>query len=170
MTYGEVQSLLDYHYWARDRILASVDALDHEQLTRDLGSSFRSIRDTLVHLCQTEWVWHQRWNGTNPTAIPDLPEPMEEAAAIRRYWTTQEREVRGFVERLGEPGIDRAIDYRTMAGQPGRSTYAQMIQHMVNHGSYHRGQVTTMVRQVGGTPPKSMDLVTYYRERTAPLA
>jgi uncharacterized damage-inducible protein DinB len=42
-----------------------------------------------------------------------------------------------------------------------------MLQHLVNHGSYHRGQVTTMLRQMGATPPKAMDLIAFYRERAA---
>jgi uncharacterized damage-inducible protein DinB len=170
MTYSELKTLVDYHYWARDRLLAAVDALSHEQFTRDLGSSFRSVRDTLVHLCQSEWVWHQRWNGTSPTAIPDLPEAMEDAAAVRRYWTAQERDVRAFVAKLGEAGIDRVIAYRNMAGHAGRATYAQMLQHLVNHGSYHRGQVTTMLRQLGAVPPQTLDLIAFYREQSAPLA
>jgi uncharacterized damage-inducible protein DinB len=170
MTYGELRTLIDYHYWARDRLLAAVDALTEDQLTRDLGSSFRSVRDTLVHLCQSEWVWHQRWNGISPTAIPDLPEPMEDIAAIRRYWAAQERDVRGFFDRLDEAGIHRAVDYRNMAGHAGRSTYAQMLQHLVNHGSYHRGQVTTMLRQLGAAPPRTLDLIAFYREQSVPIA
>jgi uncharacterized damage-inducible protein DinB len=167
MTLAEVTTLLDYHYWARDRLLDAVETLTPEQLTRDMGSSFRSVRDTLVHLCQVEWIWHARWNGTSPAAPlqEHLPERFTDAASIRRLWSEHERAVRAFVEKLGEAGLSRTIDYRNMAGQPGRSAYWQMLQHLVNHASYHRGQVTTMVRQLGGTPAKSMDLIAFYRER-----
>jgi uncharacterized damage-inducible protein DinB len=41
-----------------------------------------------------------------------------------------------------------------------------MLQHVVNHGTYHRGQITTMLRQLGAEPPKSTDLIAFYRERS----
>ena len=56
------------------------------------------------------------------------------------------------------------LDYRLLNGQPGRSTFWHMVQHVVNHGTYHRGQVTTMLRQLGAAPPKALDLIAYYRE------
>lgn len=169
MTHAELETLLDYHYWARDRLLDAVEALSPEQLTRDMGSSFRSVRDTLVHLCHTEWVWHQRWNGTSPSGPPQQPEAFADVASIRRLWAEQERDVRAFVDALGEAGIARTIDYRNVAGQAWRSAFWQLLQHLVNHGSYHRGQVTTMLRQMGAAPAKSMDLIAFYRERSAPL-
>ena len=54
-----------------------------------------------------------------------------------------------------------------MNGQPQAQPFWQMLQHLVNHGSYHRGQVTTMMRQLGQAPPQGMDLITFYRERNA---
>ncbi len=51
MNLQDLRTLLDFHYWARDRVLDAVGALTPEQFTRDMGSSFSSIRDTLVHLC-----------------------------------------------------------------------------------------------------------------------
>jgi uncharacterized damage-inducible protein DinB len=50
-------------------------------------------------------------------------------------------------------------------GEARASVFWQMVQHVVNHASYHRGQVTTMLRQLGAAPPQSMDLITYYRTR-----
>jgi uncharacterized damage-inducible protein DinB len=54
-----------------------------------------------------------------------------------------------------------------LSGQPASSAFSQMLQQIVNHGSYHRGQVTTMPHQIGVAPPKSMDLITFYREHEA---
>ena len=49
-----------------------------------------------------------------------------------------------------------------------RSVLWHMLQHVVNHATYHRGQVTTLLRQLGAAPPKSMDLIAYYRELGTP--
>ena len=73
--------------------------------------------------------------------------------------------MRSFVNGLGEDGISRVIEHKLLSGQPGRIPFWQMLQHVVNHASYHRGQVTTMLRQLGVQPPKSMDLIAFYRER-----
>ena len=62
------------------------------------------------------------------------------------------------------------IDYKSTAGVAGASVLWQMLQHVVNHSTYHRGQVTTMLRQLGAAPPKAMDLIAFYRERSAPAA
>lgn len=166
MTPAELQLLVEYHYWARDRLLDAVEGLSPADFTRDLQSSFRSVRDTLVHLCQTEWIWHERWQGDSPTVRPYPPESIPDPLAVRRLWIQQEQRVRAFVGGLTGPDIDKVVDYRLMNGTQARSTIREMLQHLVNHGSYHRGQVTTMLRQLGAAPAQSMDLVAFYRERS----
>jgi len=167
MTIDDLRLLFDYHYWARDRMLAAVEPLSAEQLTRHMGNSFPSIRDTVTHVYAAEWIWYSRWQGTSPTALitsdrfPDL-------ASLGEAWRALERDVRAFVEALGPDGINRAIDYKLLSGQPGRSTFWQMAQHVVNHATYHRGQITTMLRQLGAPPPKITDMIAFYREMTAP--
>ena len=64
-----LRTLVDYHYWARDRVLDAAESLTPEQFTRDLGSSFRSVRDTLTHLYSAERNWHSRWQGVSPTSM-----------------------------------------------------------------------------------------------------
>ena len=102
MNLQDLQTLLDYHYWARDRVLVAADALTPEQLTRDLGSSFKSVRDTLAHIYAAEWAWCGRWNGQSPTAL--LPGDMfPDVASIRAKWAELESNVRGILERMGRP-------------------------------------------------------------------
>jgi uncharacterized damage-inducible protein DinB len=88
-------------------------------------------------------------------------------ASIQRAWADHETRMRAFVSGMTPSDVDRVIEYRLMSGQPGASPLWQMLQHLINHGSYHRGQVTTMLRQLGAAPPKSMDLITFYREQAA---
>ena len=59
MTPQELRTLVDYHYWALDRLLAAVERLTPDQFTRDLGNSFPSVRDTLAHLQGAEWICDQ---------------------------------------------------------------------------------------------------------------
>lgn len=163
MTFEEVQLLLDYHYWARDRVCAAVEALTAEQFTRDLGNSFPSVRDTLAHLYGADWIWCSRWEGTSPAEMPD-PAAFQDLASIRTAWSEQERQIRAFVARLGAAGIATALAYERN-GIRQAQPFWQMFQHLVNHGSYHRGQIVTMLRQLGAKPPTSLDLIAFYRER-----
>jgi uncharacterized damage-inducible protein DinB len=162
MKLQDLRTMLDYHYWARDRLLDALDPLTPDQLNRDLGSSFKSIRETIVHAYAAEWAWHSRWQGNSPTAL--LPsDQFPDLAAVRRAWSQVEAEMRGFLDRVGEDGVSRVFEYTLLGGQAGASPLWQMLQHVVNHASYHRGQVTTMLRQLGATPAKPMDMIAYYR-------
>ena len=164
MDVRDLTTMLDYHYWARDRVLDAAEALTPEQFTRDLGSSFKSVRDTLAHTFSSEWAWYSRWQGTSPTA--QLPfDDFPDVATIRARWRDQEARVRAFVDAMRDEDITRVIEYKLLSGHPGATPFWQMLQHMVNHASYHRGQVTTMLRQLGAAPAKSMDMIAFYRER-----
>lgn len=165
MTPQDLRTLLDYHYWARDRLLDALDLIAPEQYTRDLGSSFKSIRDTVAHTYSAEWAWHSRWVGQSPTG--PLPfDQFPDVASVRTAWTALEPKVRAYVEEAGDIGMTRVIDYKLINGQPGSTPLWQMVQHVVNHASYHRGQVTTMLRQIGAAPAKSMDMIAFYRLHT----
>jgi uncharacterized damage-inducible protein DinB len=164
MTLSDLQTLVDYHYWARDRLLEAVAPLTTEQWRRDLGSSFKSIHETVAHIYAAEWAWHQRWQGNSPTALFPA-EKLPDVASVRGAWSELEANVRAFLAGLGEAGITRVFEYRLLNGSEGSSPFWQMLQHVVNHASYHRGQVTTMLRQLGAQPGKSMDLIAYYRTK-----
>ena len=162
MNVQDLQTMLDYHYWARDRLLDAVATLTPDQYTRDLGSSFKSVRETVTHIYAAEWAWHERWNGRSPTALLP-PDQFPDLAALRHAWSELETQMRDFAASLGDHGPSRVIDYKLLNGQTGASPIWQMLQHVVNHASYHRGQVTTMLRQIGAAPAKPMDMIAYYR-------
>ena len=163
MDADDLRLLLDYHYWARDRVLEATAALTPEQFARELGGSFRSVRDTLGHLIGAEQVWLSRWTGHALRAMP-APDQFADFAAVRAAWTALETRVRAFAAALG-PDVGRVFAYQSFAGQAMNSPFWQMLQHVVNHGSYHRGQVTTLLRQLGAPAGRSMDLIAFYRER-----
>jgi len=163
MSAAEIRTLLDYHYWARDRLLEAVEALDAATFTAPRESSFSSIRDTLAHTCLAELVWYSRWQGRPPSSFPALDQ-FADAASLRTAWRELEEQVRAFIEPMSDADMTRVVHYRMFSGAEAASPIGQMVQHLVNHASYHRGQVTTMLRQAGAKPAKSMDLITFYRE------
>jgi uncharacterized damage-inducible protein DinB len=166
VTLQDLRTLLDYHYWARDRALDGAEALTPEQFTRDMGSSFRSVRDTLVHTYSAEWIWLSRWQGTSPTQALPL-DRFSDVGALRAAWQDQEASVRALVDGYDDERVNRVIEYQLLSGRRSASPFWQMVQHVANHATYHRGQLTTMLRQLGAAPPKPMDLIAFYRERGA---
>jgi uncharacterized damage-inducible protein DinB len=161
----DTQLMFDYHYWARDRLLEAVELLTPDQFIRNMGSSFGSVRDTLAHMYSAEWAWHSRWLGHMPTAL--LPFDMfPDLAAVRAAWAELEGKTRAFLTELGEDGVNRVFEYTLISGHTGATVFWQMAQHIVNHASYHRGQVVTMMRQLGAAPPKPMDMIAFYRLRS----
>ena len=159
----DLRRLLDYHYWARDRVLDAVAPLSPDQFIRDMGNSFGSIRDTLMHTYSADWIWYSRWNDESPSAMLS-PNAFPDQGSIRQAWREHERKMRTLFAPLDDAGIARVIEYTSLGGQAAASVLWHMLQHVVNHATYHRGQVTTMLRQLGAAPPKSMDLITFYRE------
>jgi uncharacterized damage-inducible protein DinB len=164
MTPTEARTLLEYHFWARERALAAVAALTTEQFVRELGNSFPSVRDTVAHLYGADEVWLQRWTGGAPRSLPPASR-FADLAALRTAWAALDPQLQAFVHGLDADGLARSLTYTAFNGQVATLSYEQMLQHVVNHASYHRGQVTTLVRQLGAPAPKGMDLVAFYRER-----
>jgi uncharacterized damage-inducible protein DinB len=159
----DLLELLEYHHWATNLTVNALKALTHEQFTRDLGSSFPSVRDTLVHVFTADRAWLGRLEGqahprANAGDFADLSVLLEVWEPVLQRWP-------GAVASLGDPG--RLIEYKSFAGDPFTNPLGQIVRHVVNHGTYHRGQVATMLRQLGAQAVSS-DLISFYRERNAP--
>ena len=166
MTPDEAGLLVEYHLWARARLIAAVAALSTEQFTRELGSSFGSVRDTMAHLYGADEVWLERWRGGSPRGLPPATR-FPDLASLQAAWAELDPKLRAFVAGLDAAGLARALTYQAFNGQTATLPYWQMLQHVVNHGSYHRGQVTTLLRQLGTKPGQGTDLVAFYRERAS---
>ena len=164
MNLAYLQTLLDYHYWARDIILDAVTDLPREKFTQPVTSSFGSLRDTVAHLYAADYVWFQRWIGKAPKGLIAYDQ-FPDATSIRTAWKDLETEVRQFVDNLGDAGVNQLFDYTLLSGAPDTAPFWQMLVHVVNHGSYHRGQVTTLMRQLGAHPPKPTDMIAFFRTR-----
>jgi uncharacterized damage-inducible protein DinB len=163
MTVQEARTLINYTYWARDRVLAAADALSTEQFTQGVNSSFGSVRDTLVHVLSAETAWLSRWKGEGLSG-PLTADAFPDLASIKKAWSDEEGKMRSFFETVDEAKLQSVIHYKAFNGQPFSNPLFQMLQHVINHGSYHRGQVTTLLRQFGAPPPKGLDLIVFYRE------
>jgi uncharacterized damage-inducible protein DinB len=158
---AEMQELWAFNRWANRRLLDAAAKLTQEQYTKDLGSSFPSLRDTLAHIASSEWVWLSRWQGTSPRERPEKfsTTSLDE---LRHHWIEVEQSQRAFLSELSDERLDNVMPYTTMAGEPQSTPLWQMMRHVINHSTYHRGQAATLLRQLGATPPTT-DLIAFYR-------
>ncbi len=155
--------LFEYNRWANRRTREAVARVSPEQFGREIGGSYGSLRSTLAHLVAAEWVWVRRWKGASPTAPPfeDRELTLETLAA---KWQPIETETQAYLDALTAADLEQTIHYSNTRGQPFAEPLWQQLLHVVNHSSYHRGQVVTLLRQLDAEP-LGTDLIAFFRGR-----
>ena len=159
---------LRYVSWATRLILDAAKALSAEEFERDRGSSHGGIKATMVHIFQAEWLWFTRVSGEPAVRKEDVPAPSTLDELDREWMNVLERWQK-WVAQLTPKQVGTQIRYKTMAGQDFSTPIWQIILHLVNHDTLHRGQVMAMMRQAGVKPPAT-DLIFFYREMEAQAA
>jgi len=158
MTKDDIQLLYEYDRWANNRVVQAASALSAEEFTRNLGGSFRSVRETLVHIIGGEWIWLEYWKEPpdNPASLADLrarrdvlfsPNAFPNVAAVHLKWAEVEKEQIAFVNRLTNEFLEKMLPFHTT-----QIRLAHLMQHLANHSTYHRGQVALMMRQLNAEP------------------
>ncbi len=165
MTPSEIHELFLYNQWANRRSQGACEALSPEQFTRNLGSSFPSVRDTLAHIVRGEWIWLGRLRGQSDPPLPPGSE-FPDLAAVRARLEELDSALLQFVSELNAAGLERIVEYKSLAGEKFADPLTPLLQHLVDHGTYHRGQVATLLRQLG-VKPASTGFVVFLRERAA---
>ncbi|MEM7050417.1 MAG: DinB family protein [Acidobacteriota bacterium] len=160
MTPVEFRELLAYNRWANHALLDLVAELGDEELTRPLGNSFPSIRDTLVHTLSSEWLWSERWQGRSPQFRLD-PTEFPTVDALRQRWSEVEAVQDDYATDLTQELIDGEFSYLNPKGERWTYVNRQCLHQLWTHSLYHRGQVVTMLRQLGKLPAET-DILTFF--------
>jgi uncharacterized damage-inducible protein DinB len=164
MKIDEARYLFRYTAWANAQVLDAAAQLSAEEFTRDLKNSFPSVRDTLVHLLFAEWVWLARWEGQSPREVL-APGEYADVGAVRAHLAEVERRREELLAGLDDEALERDIIYANSKGERWSYQLGQMMRHVANHSTYHRGQIVTMLRQLGYSAP-STDLLIYVDEQS----
>ena len=158
MTRDDILLLYEYDRWANNCVLQAVAALTPEQFTRDLGGSFSSVRDTVMHIIAGEWIWLSYWTepDLNPAIQAELrtrrdalfnPVLFPEPAAVQSKWAEVEHMQTAFLDSLTDELLQKLLPFRS-----GRASLAHLMLHTANHSTYHRGQVSLLMRQLDAQP------------------
>jgi uncharacterized damage-inducible protein DinB len=159
MTIEEVTELFGYGSWATMRMFAAAEALTPEQQTAVVASSFPSIRATLAHIVGAESFWLSQWMAAS---VPSTPLATLTIAELRGQLETVEAQRASFLASLTSVDLDRMVSYSGI-GEAFSLPLGQLMRHVVNHSTYHRGQLATQFRQLGYAPPNT-DLTRYLYE------
>lgn len=106
-------------------------------------------------------MWLHRWVGKPNPAVPQGAD-LKSLADVRKRWELVEAERAAFVAGMTEARLDDTTVINPSSGGQYIHTFRQMFRHVINHSSYHRGQIVTFLRQLGSKPPNT-DLIVYYR-------
>lgn len=158
------QHLVQFNSWANTRLLQLLDDVPSTDWDREIAGSFPGLRKTWYHIWDAESIWLQRLQGHSPNRWPsqDLSDGMD---AFQPYLLQTSHALRDLVLHKEREWLDRHCLFQTMDGKSHRAWHSDIIQHVVNHGSYHRGQIVNFYRFLGLTAIPSTDYIRWTREQ-----
>ena len=154
------RALLAYTMWADREFLEAFSRLPREHLTVATGTSFGSLLGTLAHVLGSEKVWLGRFVGAPLDRYPEVSD-WPDLAAVRSGFEELWPEIEFFLASLSEDQLLNEITWISRGGNSYRRPIWEALVHMSHHSAYHRGQLTTMLRQLGHQPPTT-DLIRYF--------
>jgi uncharacterized damage-inducible protein DinB len=160
---NSIRQLYDYNRWANRRTLTVASTLATDDFLQLMGNSFSSVRDTLAHILGAEWIWLERWRGRSPKALLDSA-TFPTVQSLKSRWEIVERDQMQFIEALTTQRLGEELPYINQKSQLYSYPLWQQLVHVVNHSSYHRGQVTTLLHQLGAEAV-STDFLVYFDEK-----
>ncbi len=159
-----VKQVYDYTYWANHRYFAVAEGLTGGQLHEMQGHSWGDVHGVLVHMLSSEWVWLQRWHGASPKghlSKDDFPT----LASVKERWDKVETEMRGFVESQTEGSLQSVITYSNFSGETFRVPLWQMLMHVANHETHHRGELAAMYALMDVPHPEE-EVIQYFLDKS----
>jgi uncharacterized damage-inducible protein DinB len=165
MTLEEIKVLWGFNAWADGLVFDAVARLSPQQYQPDMQSSHGGILGTLAHIVSAERGWLARWTNDRPMQQLSLQD-VASVEELRGHWQQVGEKMQQFLGTLSDAKLQELMTTTSQTGQV-TNPYWQMIQHVVDHSSYHRGQIVTMLRQLGVTPP-STGLIRFYRDMAKP--
>ena len=143
-----LREVFEFQRWATGKILDCVAPLTDEEFRRSIGGSFGSLSGTLVHAYGADWVWLERLHGRSPRSLPKGDEALD-FPALRKKWAAVESERDAYLASLSPERLEESLAYVNFAGESCRYRLSEVLFHIANHLTYHRGQVASQLRQLG---------------------
>lgn len=170
-----LQRMARYNQWVNRKLYEKVQLLAAEEIAKDRGAFFKSILGTLNHILVADMFWLRRFSGSKacaaslapiremvmPTDLHDFLYDDIQVLASKREELDQL--ILSFSETWDDEMLGTTIRYRNMAGEKHEQPLGALLQHLFNHQTHHRGQVTTLLFQAG-IDPEATDLLVLLME------
>jgi len=155
-----------YNAWANARLYRMASQLPDEQYRRDVGAYFKSLHGTLNHLLATDRIWMRRLTGEgdHPTRLDAIV--FDNLPSLTAARGEEDERIINFVQGLAETRLDEVLHYKTMNGSPQQQPLREILAHVFNHQTHHRGQAHTILTVLGIAEPEPLDLLLMQREQT----
>lgn len=153
-----------FNCWANDIVCGWLGQISEEQWQQELVSSFNSVSATVLHVAGAEKAWLERCQGQQQV-VPLSKEFAGNKAELLARWQEIYGGLKTFVEQFEEDRLAANLVFKRFNGEENAMPYWQVFAHVFNHSTYHRGQLVTLLRQVGFTRVGSTDLLGFYRSK-----
>lgn len=153
-----------YNLWAHQKIIDVATQLKEEQIRKEIESSFSSIFKTFLHTWDAESIWWQRLKLAEHVEIPsenftsDFDEMQNKLLSQSKLWEE-------WVANANEHHLLHIFAYQNSKREQFKQPTFQMLQHLFNHSTYHRGQLVTMIRQLGVVKIPPTDFIVFSRSK-----
>ena len=161
MTKAILQSHLRYTAWASGRMLEAAAALSEEELHRDFMTADRNVVGTLAHCFAADRAWYHRVDGSVRASFLDPEE--KSLTVLHSEWPKYGQRWLELLSKETDDSLVRVVTFIDLKGKQHQQPLWQIVLHMVNHATHHRGQAVGFLRTMGHIPPQ-LDLIFYYRQ------
>jgi uncharacterized damage-inducible protein DinB len=161
MTADEIRLHIRYSGWASKKLLDAALALPEEQQRRDFGISHKSLIGTLEHTFFADRIWFAR--TVDARVMRGGFGEFSPGETLAAEWPKLQKRWEEWAAAVTHQDIVKSIEYKDLKGNPYRTPVWQIVLHVVNHATLHRGQAMSLLRELGVAPPPT-DLIFFYRE------
>ena len=153
---------LTFNIWANTKTAEVLTEVNDEIYYRENKSSFPSITKTVMHMWGAQNIWLKRLQGESLAAWPYQIEQESKAGQLAGLVQSSQN-ILDFVTSKDDAFLSSLYSYTNMKGEPFTDSVEDTLFHVVNHSTYHRGQIITMLREASITKVVSTDLIQYLR-------
>lgn len=159
---SQFEAFAHYNRWANQRLYETAAALSEAQLTQDRGAFFGSVFGTLNHILTADRIWLHRITKTGPNPASLDERQCDDFAELRAVRDIEDQRFLQAVEDLDDRRLAEMLVYRNMRGERQEQPFGQVLSHIFNHQTHHRGQAHTLLTQAGLSVPP-LDFIYFLR-------
>jgi uncharacterized damage-inducible protein DinB len=157
-----LQQYATYNLWANKVILETINGLSEDQINKEITGSFPSVYKTILHMMEVENVWWERLKLAEQTTLSgwftgNISELSKKLLQLSQQWLD-------WIKHSNEVNITHVFAYYNSQKEYFKQPVYEMLLHLFNHQSYHRGQIVTMLRQLGMNKIPPTDFIVWSRK------